>query len=248
MAPNTEDGMADRNDNFLREVEEEVRREQLANIWDKYGVLLIAAAAAVVLGIGGWKFMQHQRIVNAQALGARFEAAQTLANEGKTDEALKAFEAIGKESSSGYQALAQLRSAGDLAKSGKRQEAIAVYEAMSKNGSVDIIFTQLARLQAALLRSGTADWTEMQNRLNDLVQDTSQWRHPARELQAVEAIRAGKLDDARKVLNQLMTDPKTPNDMAKRAQELLAMVAGQELAAATPKSSESTASPPAKAN
>lgn len=232
--------MVEQNDSLLREVDEEVRREQLAKLWEKYGVLVIAAAALIVFGIGGWKFYQHQKLAAAQALGARFAAAQALVQDGKADDAMKAFEAIGKDAPSGYQTLAQLRVAGGLAKADKRTEAVAAYDALAKSPGVDAVFSDLAALQAALLRSGTADWTEMQNRLNDLVQEKSAWRHSARELLAIEALRNGRHEEARKALNQLLTDRKTPEGMAKRVQELLAIVTARELAAAAPAAARST--------
>ena len=41
--------MANERDAFLREIEEEVRKERLAKLWDKYGVLAIGVAAAIIL-------------------------------------------------------------------------------------------------------------------------------------------------------------------------------------------------------
>ena len=40
---------------IFREVDEEVRREQLKKLWDQYGNYLVALAVLIVVGIGGWR-------------------------------------------------------------------------------------------------------------------------------------------------------------------------------------------------
>lgn len=47
--------MADHTDSFMREVEEELRREQFLRIWQSYGTYLVAAAVLLVLAVGGYK-------------------------------------------------------------------------------------------------------------------------------------------------------------------------------------------------
>ena len=132
--------MVDQNESLSREIDEELRREQIAKLWEQYGVYAIAAAAALVIGVGGWKWLEHSRLTTAQALGLRYEVAQTLAEEGKADDARVAFEAIAKEQPTGYQALAQLRVAGAMAKAGKKAEAVAAYDALAtENASIPLI-------------------------------------------------------------------------------------------------------------
>ena len=40
---------------IFQEVDEEVRRERLKKLWDKWGNVLLALACVVVIGIGGWR-------------------------------------------------------------------------------------------------------------------------------------------------------------------------------------------------
>ena len=41
------------------EVDEEVRRDQLKKLWDKYSLFIIALAILVVAGVGGWRGYQY---------------------------------------------------------------------------------------------------------------------------------------------------------------------------------------------
>ncbi len=40
---------------IFSEVDEEVRRERLKQLWDRYGIFLIALAVLIVAGIGAWR-------------------------------------------------------------------------------------------------------------------------------------------------------------------------------------------------
>ncbi len=40
---------------IFREVDEEVRREQLKKLWERYSILIVAVAVLIVAGVGGWR-------------------------------------------------------------------------------------------------------------------------------------------------------------------------------------------------
>lgn len=221
--------MADQTDTFIREVQEDIRREQIAQIWAGYGTYIIAAAVLIVAAVGAYKYAEYQRIHAAESSGTRYEEAVRLAAGGKTEDAQKALDAIIKDAPAGYSALARIRAAGAMAKSGKTAEAVAAYEALSKDGRTDELLRDYAALQIGMLRLDQADWTEMQNRLNDLTNDRNPWRASARELLGLAAYKAGKTDDARKTFVQLLGDRTTPPSMVERAQLMLAVLAESEM-------------------
>ena len=122
----------------------------------------------------------------------RYEDAVALADDGKEGSAAKEFEKLAADGTGGYPPLARLQLAGALLKEGKKAEALAAYEALAKDGDADELLRSYAALQAAALRLGEADFTEMQNRLNPLMGDESPWRFSARELLGLAAFKAGK--------------------------------------------------------
>ena len=54
--------MVDQRDALAREVDEELRREQLMKLWEKYGIFVIGVVVLIILGIGGYKFVEARRI------------------------------------------------------------------------------------------------------------------------------------------------------------------------------------------
>jgi hypothetical protein len=236
--------MAQQDDGLLREVEEELRRERLEKIWKEYGTYIIAAAAAIVFGVLGYKYWESHRLAVAQETGSRYEEALLLLNDKKDGSAAKEFEKIAVEGAGGYHALAQLQLAGTLSKQGKKAEALATYEALGNDNGADALLRDFARLQAAGLRLGEADFTEMENRLTPLMADTSPWRYSARELLGLAAYKAGKATEARTILTPLFVDQSTPQSIAGRAQIVMAEIAAGEIA----KKDGATPTPGAAAN
>src|SRR5262245_45262424 len=67
--------LIEQRDSLAREVDEELRREQLLKLWEKYGTYVVAAIALIVVGVGGIKYYQYRTTVAAEAAGARLAAA-----------------------------------------------------------------------------------------------------------------------------------------------------------------------------
>lgn len=221
--------MADRGEAFVREVDEELRKDQLLQIGQRYGVLLLIVAALALAGIGGFKFWQHKQIATAQKAGHDFEAAIKLAADGKPEEAFSAFGKLASAGPEGYATLSRLRVAGGLAAAGKTKEALSELDSLSGDAKADPVLKDFATLQSALLRMDTADWTDIQNRLSPLSSSvTSPWRSAAREALAIAAIKAGKPAEARKLLEQILGDGKAQASLAERAQLLLGVLTDQE--------------------
>jgi hypothetical protein len=222
--------MVDQRDSLAREIDEELRREQLLKLWERYGVHLIAGAALIIAGIGGYKYYEHRRALAAEAAGASLVMATREAAQNKKAEAQKALEGIATNAPAGYAVIARLRLAAAERDAGKTSEAAAAFEAIAKESSVDPLLTDYAQLQAAMLRLDSASWTDMQNRLNGLAADGNAWRFSARELLGLAAQKAGKTDEARTEFTRLLGDRGTPPSIAERARIMLAMLTEAELA------------------
>lgn len=237
--------MADDRDSLLREVEEEIRRERMQKIWERYNGLIIGGLALIVLGVGGYKFLEARTLSQAQERGADYTKAMGLVEQNKTGEALPALQKIADSGSGGYAALAKLQIAGEQVRTGKNAEALAIYEGMSSNTAVDPLMRDFAQLQAASLRLGEADFTEIENRLKSLMREGSAYKTSAGEFLGLSAFKAGKLDVARSYLEPLLVDPNAARPLQDRIKIVLGEIASQELAAAPPPKPATTGAAPA---
>lgn len=81
------------NNEFLREVDEDYRRDRILQIWKRYSGVIIALAVLVVAGVAGWRYWQAQQRAAAEVASVQFDDANRLAKDGKVAEADKAFDA-----------------------------------------------------------------------------------------------------------------------------------------------------------
>ena len=53
--------MAQQDDSLIREVDEEMRRERIEKIWQRYSTLIIAGALLVIGSVGAFQYWQHSQ-------------------------------------------------------------------------------------------------------------------------------------------------------------------------------------------
>ena len=72
---------------FLREVDEELRRDQLASAWRRWGLAAIAAVVIGLIAFGGWLFWQYRQGQQAGVEGERLQTAYEQLQAGQTAQA-----------------------------------------------------------------------------------------------------------------------------------------------------------------
>lgn len=224
--------MANDDDSLLREVQEELRRERLQKLWEQYSALIIAVVVLIPVSVFGYQAWRESGRAASEANGAKFETALRLLDDKKNDDAVTAFNEIASTGAGGYAALARLHVAGAHAQAGKTAEALAAYEALANDGSADRILRDFAALQAASLRLGDADFTEMQNRLKPLTADGQPFKTSASEILGLAAFKAGKSEDARNLLEPLLIDPAASPAIQDRIKIVLAEIASADVVSA----------------
>lgn len=208
---------------IFHEVDEEVRRERLRKLWDRYSIYLIALAVLIVAGMGAWRGYEYWVAKKAAAAGAEFEAAIALSEQGKQTEAEAAFAKVATEAPAGYRVLARMRAAGALAQS-KPADAVKAYDELSADASLGTIWQDLAAVRAGLLLVDTAPLGDMRRRLDPVAEPTRSFRHTARELLALSAWRNHDFTAARKYLDMIASDAESPIGVRARADVLSALI------------------------
>lgn len=210
---------------IFQEVDEEVRRERLQKLWEKYSIFIIAGAVLIVASIGGWRGYEYWQTKKAGEAGAAFEAAVDLSTAGKHAEAEAAFAKIAADAPAGYRALAKLRAAAELAQTDSKK-ALEAYDALANDSSLDQTLRDLAAVRAGMLLVDSAPLAEMQRRLQALTEPARPFRHSARELIALSAWRNGDAATAKKYIDMIAADQETPPGTRTRAEILSALLAG----------------------
>jgi hypothetical protein len=210
---------------IFREIDEELRRDNYAKLWARYGhylvglvVLIIVATAAVV----GWRGYQARQ-QRAESVG--YAAALDLAKKGQRAPAADAFALLAREGGAGVAALARLQEAALRAQSGDEQAAAAAYKALAADVSVDVSYRDLAALLLGFQDLKGADPKVAIADVAPLTAPTNPWRFSALEITALADLRAGDRAAARTLYKQLADDLAAPSGLRARAAEMSAALA-----------------------
>jgi len=209
---------------IFNEVDEEVRRERLEKLWERYSIYIIGAAVLIVAGIGAWRGYEYSEAKKAAAAGAAFESALTLSEAGKHTEADAAFAKIATEAPAGYRTLARFRAAAELAQV-KPADAIKSYDDLAADSSLGATLQDLAAVRAGMLMVDSASLADMRGRLDPVAEPGRTFRHTARELLALSAWRNHDFTVARRYIDMIATDGETPPGTRARADVLSALIA-----------------------
>ena len=213
-------------DPIFAEVDEEVRREQLKQLWNRYGGYAIAAALVIVLGIAGWRGNQWWEARKAAEAGTAFEAAAALLEQDKYADAEAAFAKIAAEAPSGYRILARFREAAALAQRDAKA-AVTIYDTIATDSNAGLALQDLANLRAGMVLADTEPYDALRARLEPLTGADRAFRHTARELLAFAAWRGNDGDAAKRWIDMIVTDAETPASTRTRIDMLIALTGTQ---------------------
>lgn len=214
-------------DQFIREVDEELRRDQLTELWKRFGTLIIAVCVAIVAitaGYNGWVWWQEKQAAEA---GDRYLAALQSIDGEDSEKARQALEEIAESGPHGYAMLARLRTAALAAQSGDTSTAMTGFDAIADNSGADQTIRDLARLRAALIALDTGDLDGAESRVESLAEAGNPWRHAAREIYGTAAYARGDLKAARERFVTIQSDVEAPSDARSRAGLMLSLIDGQ---------------------
>lgn len=204
---------------LIREVDEDLKREQAEKIWKKYGKYIVGGAILLILGVAGNEFWGHWKTSRAQAESAKLAAAVQQAQQSRDESALAGLDLMAKDGRSVYATLASMKKAGFLVALGDRKKSVEEYQAAAKIAP-DALYAQSAKLHALFVEIDSGEPARLEAELAPLAADKEPWRHSARELQALLALRLGNDAKALDIFTKLADDASAPQGLRSRAAEL----------------------------
>jgi hypothetical protein len=213
-------------DSFIREVNDEIRREQAQALWDRFGPAILGLAILVVLGtaaVVGYRYWDETR---ANRSGDAFSQALKLANDGKSDDALTALQQLEKDGYGAYPLLARMRAATVKADKGDFAAAVADFDGVAADTAIPQGIRDMARLRAALLLVDHGSFADVSSRVEALTADNNTLRHTAREALGLAAWKEGKTQDALKLFDQIAADDGAPRNARQRATLMSELIRG----------------------
>ena len=208
------------NEAFYREVDDELRREQLTGYWQRYGKAIIAGIVLLLAAIAGFLWWQQHKLDVAGQQGERLIAAFDDVQGGKVKQAGPKLDSLAKEGSPGYRAAALLTKADLAIEANKQAEAIAAFQAVADDASVPQAYRDLALIRRIHLEYDTLPPAAVIQRLQGLAKPDSAFFGSAGEMVAVAHLRLNQRPAAARIFAALAKDENVPASLRSRAVQM----------------------------
>ncbi len=205
---------------FLREVDEEYRRDRMLSIWRGYGRWIIAAVVLALVALAGFLYWQHHSSRTAGKTGEQFDAALRLAQEGQSDKAVAELDKLGGQSN-GFGAMARIAQGNLLLDKKDSKGAAAKFAAVAADQSLAKPFRDLALIRQTMAEFDSLKPQAVIDRLKPLTDPNSPWLGTAGELVAAAHLKAGDRKAAGQLYGQIAQGgEKVPESTRARAVQL----------------------------
>ncbi len=205
---------------FLREVDEEYRRSQMAGLWKRFGWAVIAAVLLALGALAGYLYWQDRQARAAGDAGAALTRAVEQLEVGDGARARPVLEAMTRDGPGAYSGLARMVLANDALAGGDKAKARGLYEAVARDAALPQPLRDAALLKAVRVGFDQLPASEVVARLKPLAVPGNGWFGVAGELIAVAHIKSGKPELARPVLIAMVKDEGLSPSLRTRAAQL----------------------------
>lgn len=215
MALSPNDGEA-----FLREVDEELRKEQARNFVGRYLWWLLAAAVLVLGAAGGWLWWQERQKEAAAADGERLIAALASLETGGRAAAAPKLAELSQSSREGYRAAALLARANSETAGGNIPAAIATLRSIQTNQDFHQFYREAALIRLTALEFDTLRPQVVVQRLRPLTGEGSPWLGTAGELVAIAYQKLNQPALAGQMFARVARDENVPESIRSRTSQM----------------------------
>jgi hypothetical protein len=212
--PDIDSLMAD----IFDEIDEDLKRDRMQVLWARYGKILIAAVAAIVLLVGARQGFKAWQSNKSEASAAAFQQAL------KGNDIVSALEARYGQLTIGYAMLAQFQIAVEQVAIDNFEAAEATYLRLASDTSLDPIYQQAAVLLSVMVAPKDGDLAPLLARLVNLETTVGPWQAMALETSAGLSLRAGDRNSAVAKYQRLIEMADVPDGMRQRANRMAAML------------------------
>lgn len=205
------------NEAFYREVDEELRREQMANVWERYGKLIIGGVLALILAIGGYIWWEQRQVAKAGEQSEQLSAAMQDMAGGNSAAGTAKLDALAKDGSPGIRAAALFAKANIALGKNDQSGATAGFKGIAEDSSLPKPYRDLALVRQTALEFDKLQPQQVVERLSPLAGEGSPYRAAAGELVALAHVKGNNLKAAGEMFAAIAKDKNMPQSARSRA-------------------------------
>jgi hypothetical protein len=205
---------------FVREVDENLRRDQARDFLKAYGPWIVGALLLFLAAVAGWLYWQDRQQKQAAAETERLNAVMTQLGSGQVAGAESQLETLARSDADGVSAAARLTRAAIALDKANRKVAIDEYRTVMDDEDFASPYRDLATIRLTALEFDQMKPADVIARLDGLAKPGNAWFGSAGELTAMAMLKLGRKDEAGRLFAAIAADANVPNTIRSRAVQI----------------------------
>ena len=222
---------------FVREVDENLRRDRLRDTAKKYFGWMIAAVIVFLGASGGWIYWQNYQGKQSEKAVDQLAQIYTAIAKGQTTAAPAQLDALSKDRSKGVRASAQFGRAAVAIQQDDTKLAIDKYRQIAADTSLPAPFRDLATIRLTALEFDSLKPEQVIARLAPLAKPGTPWFGSAGEMTGMALIKQGKKADAGQLFAAIAKDKQVPDFLRARSEQIASSL-GVDASSAMPQAAQ----------
>ena len=227
----------DENLTFAREVNENLRRDNLRDAARAYGKWAIAGVIVLLLAIGGLLFWRDYQSKQAAQDGEKLSAAIENIGNGKVAAVPAQLLPLETSHSDAVAVSARLTGAALALQQNDRPKAIAIYKGLAADTGIAQPWRNLATIRLTALDFDSLAPQAVIDRLAPLTKPGAPWFGSAGEMTAIALLKANRRSESGRLFAQIAADRTVPDSIRGRAVQIAGSL-GVDASAALPQASQ----------
>ena len=220
------------NEAFLREVDDNLRRDQMTGLARKWGTVGAMVVGLLLMALAAFLWWRNHQLEQAGKEGEQFVQVLAAADVGSASANDPRLTALAGSSRDGYRVLARLTQAGLTAKDDPAAGAKA-YQAIADDAGMPQAMRDLATIRAVGLQFDSLPPADVIAKLRPLAVASNPWFGSAGEMTALAYLKMNRKDLAGPLFAAISRDTDAPMSLRDRA-EGMATALGQDVAPLAP--------------
>jgi hypothetical protein len=228
----------DSSDTFLREVDENLRRDRARDIAKQYGKWIALGVVLFLAAVAGWLYWQERQRQQAEAESEQLAEIYRDIGTGKAKAAAPRLDALSGKGTDITRASAMFAAAAVALEQNDRKTAVDKYRAVQTDTGLPQPYRDLASVRMTTVEFDQLKPEEVIARMQPLAKPGEPWFGSAGELTAMALLRQNKKAEAGRLFAAIAFDRGVPETIRARSVQLAGSL-GVDASAALPSISQS---------
>ena len=184
------------------EVSEELKQDQLINIWKKHSKLIVSLISIVIISIISYQVFMSWNKKKIETISEQYFNAIEKLQDKKFSKSKELFLKNSKQKN-GYKMLSLFGLAESNYREGNFDQMISNYKTIYDDNNIDVYYRYLARM-LSVIKDNSSSFDQQKLLLDPILNSPSKLQPLASELKIILLIKFDKIKEAQKVLKTLL--------------------------------------------